>query len=123
VGTNPESAVDALTVVEAHDDITGAGPAMSNDIFVSARSPRRELVPASLRLGRPRGKHARKAQARRAQARANHPCHGPRMYLLEDLDLDDHDGLSETTRIDLRRQFEDPAAPLTTSGSEDLVAG
>jgi hypothetical protein len=45
------------------------------------------------------------------------------MYLLDDLDLDDLEGPSETTRIDLRRRFEDPAGPHTTSGSGDSVAG
>jgi hypothetical protein len=118
VETSAESVVDDLAVVESDDDVTLEGPPLSGDFFVSARPSRRELVPPSLRLSRPRGKHAR-----RAQSRANHPCHGPRMYLLEDLDLDDLEGPSETTRIALRRQFEDLAGPLPASGSEDLVAG
>ena len=120
VRTSPESVADGLTVVGSDDDMAVGGPPLSTDIFVSARPPRRDLLPASLRRSRTRGKHAR-----RAQARANHPCHGPRMYLLDDLDLDDLDHLeggSEKTRIDLRRRFEDDAGHSST-GSEDSAAG
>ncbi len=84
------------------------------DIFVLPRAPRRDLLPASLR----RGRHGSK-DARRAQARANHPCTGlPHMHLVDG----DGAGVVEESRIALRRRFED--VPVTdTTKTQESVAG
>ncbi len=84
------------------------------DIFVLPRAPRRDLLPASLR----RGRHGSK-DARRAQARANHPCMGlPHMHLVDG----DGAGVVEESRIALRRRFED--VPVTdTTKTQESVAG
>jgi hypothetical protein len=82
-------------------------PLSGPDIFLSSRPPRRAVLPTSLRRAR-----AQSREARMAQSRANHPCQGPRMY-----------GESETTRIELRRRFEDVAAADAAPGTGESAAG
>lgn len=100
--------------VETDDEVTTTplqvpGP----DIFLVVRSPRRDRLPASLR----RGRHMTK-DARRAQARANHPCNGtPQMYLV------DGEGEFEETRIAIRQRFEDVAVADAASKTQESAAG
>jgi hypothetical protein len=57
-------------------------------------------------------------EASRDRARANHPCQGPRrLYLV------DADGEDETTRIELRRRFEDISVPGGAHHTRGSVAG
>ena len=112
VDTKAESAVDETTaVVESEEDRTISAVPLAGDIFVKARAIRREIVPTSLRRVRSRGKHAR-----RAAARANHPCQGPRMYIV------DLDGESDLSRIALRRRFEETAAAKAVVEGEHTAA-
>ena len=101
---------------EQDDDGSTPGTPLSGaDIFLSARparSARRAVLPTSLRRARTEAR-----EARTAQSRANHPCQGPRMYLV------DIDGESETTRIELRRRFEDVAATDAAPGTGESAAG
>jgi len=117
MGTRSEKDVDeSSTDVESVDEAPIRALPLSPDFFVSARAPRRDLLPASLRAGRtgrPRPKHAR-----RASDPTSHPCYGtPTLYLVE------RDQESEITRIALRRTFEDISGSPTTSGSQETAAG
>jgi len=116
VGTNAEldGEGEPEWVFEAPvEEATDMGPlgVSGPDIFVRARSNRRGGRPArSNRKDRlplvfsRQGRHSID-EASRARARANHPCQGPRrLYLV------DPDGEDETTRIELRRRFEDSVA-------------
>ena len=72
IRSEPEVDDEATPVVEPDDEWTAGGlPLSGPDFFFSARAPRRDLLPASLRRSRHGAKHAR-----RAQSRANHPCQG-----------------------------------------------
>ena len=100
--------------VEPEDVVVVAPLQVSGpDIFVSARALRRDLLPAPLR----RGRHVAR-DARRAQARANHPCNGTsRMYLI------DGEGEYEETRIAIRSRFETVPVADAVPGSPKSVAG
>lgn len=129
MGTSSELDVDGEPqwVFEAPDEeTTDRGPlgVSGPDIFVTSKANRRGARPAKsdrkdrlpLVLLR-QGRHATD-EASRARARANHPCQGPRrMYLV------DADGGDETTRIELRRRFEDVSLLGAAHKSQDSVAG
>jgi hypothetical protein len=86
VASRSKPAVDAASV-----SLSGV------DLFLAARTSRRVRLPASLRHGRHRANGARPALA------------GP-VEMAEDLPeihLVDGDGAAETSRIALRRRFED----------------
>jgi hypothetical protein len=83
------------------------------DFFVGPKTKSRDLRdlrPASLR-----GRKNRSKRARIAMARANHPSMQSRLHLVDDEEL-------ETTRISLRRAFEDSAAA-AAPGSPEWVTG
>jgi hypothetical protein len=103
------SILRAVTDGWTSSDMQVSGP----DFFVGPKTKSRDLRdfrPASLR-----GRQSRAKRARIAMARANHPSMQPRIYLVDDEEL-------ETTRISLRRAFEDSAAA-TTPGSPEWVTG
>jgi len=106
--------IDTEAAVEPDDEVVAAPLQVSGpDFFVKTRPPRRDLLPASLR----RGRHGAK-DARRAAARANHPCQGSaRMYLV------DGEGEYEETRIAIRRRFEALSLVDALPETEDSVAG
>jgi hypothetical protein len=129
VGTSAELDIDGeppWVFEEVEEEPTEVGPlgVRGPDIFLRPRSNRRGLRPvrsnrrdflpvAFLRQGR----HSTD-EASRARARANHPCQGqPRLYLV------DADGEDETTRIELRRRFEDVSVPGAAHPAQDFVAG
>jgi hypothetical protein len=96
----------------SEQDVDGELPLGGPDIFLSARATRRVLMPRSLRRGRSRAN-----DARRAAARANHPCQSGGLHIV------DLDGESETARIALRRRFEETAATSTTPAAGESAAG
>lgn len=100
--------------VEPDDQVVAAPVQVSGpDIFVKPRPPRRDLLPASLR----RGRHGAK-DARRAAARANHPCQGSaRMYLV------DGEGEYEEARIAIRSRFEALSLVDAPPKTEESAAG
>jgi hypothetical protein len=114
VGSRSEHEVEETSEVDAVEEAMIAPLQVSApDIFVMPRAPRRDLLPASLR----RGRHGSK-DARRALARANHPCMGsPRMHLV---DADGADVVEES-RIALRRRFEDVPVTDTTTAQESVA--
>ena len=106
--------------VEPDDTVTTpgeplGGPLGGPDIFLSARTTGRMLF---LVFPVPCAEGARRAKdARRAAARANHPCQSGGLHLV------DLDGESETARIALRRRFEDTASTSTTPSTGASAAG
>jgi hypothetical protein len=109
--------------VEPDDTVTAPETRLGGpDIFLSARTGRRVqmprvqmprvLLPRVLRRGRSRAN-----DARRAAARANHPCQSGGLHLV------DLDGATETARIALRRRFEEPATPATQATQATPAAG
>jgi hypothetical protein len=96
------------------DEVVAAPLQVSGpDMFVKVRKARRDRRPAPLRKGR----HSAK-DARRAAARANHPCHGTsRMYLI------DGEGEYEETRIAVRQRFEAIPGDHLTPGGHESAAG
>jgi hypothetical protein len=114
VGRSSEHDVEESSEVESVEEITAPLQVSGPDIFVLARAPRRDLMPASLRKGR----HGAK-DARRARSRANHPCQGStHMYLVDG----DGAGAVEESRIALRRRFEDITVTDATE-TQESVAG
>ena len=109
-----EPDTDTEAAVEPDDEVVAAPLQVSGpDIFVKPRPPRRDLMPASLR----RGRHGVK-DARRAAARANHPCQGTeRMHLV------DGDGEYEEARIAVRSRFEALSLVEALPSTEESVAG
>ena len=111
MGTSSEHDVEESSEVESVEEITAPLQVSGPDIFVLARAPRRDLMPASLRKGR----HGAK-DARRARSRANHPCQGStHMYLV------DGAGAVEESRIALRRRFEDITVTDATAIQESVA--
>ncbi len=110
MGTKSEHDVEESSEVE---EVAAPLQVSGPDIFVLARAPRRDLMPASLRKGR----HGAK-DARRAQSRANHPCQGSsRMHLVDG----DGPGVVEESRIALRRRFEDITVVEDTKSQESAA--
>ena len=109
-----EQDTETEAAVEPDDEVVAAPLQVAGpDIFVNPRPPRRDLMPASLR----RGRHGAK-DARRAAARANHPCQGStRMYLV------DGDGEYEEARIAIRSRFEALSLVDNLPPTEEYVAG
>ncbi len=102
---------------------------VEDDIFIKAKSNRRDRLPVSLRQGRHVAKSTRRAR-RRSSSRAQAP---QRMYLVDGDHLDgpqdghggghdDHDH-AETTRIALRLSFEDFSGADHVSETRESVAG
>ena len=119
-------------VDEAAADATGY---VGDDIFIKAKSNRRDRLPVSLRQGRHVAKSSRRAR-RRSYSWAQAPR---RMYLVDEQHLEvhpvghaqDHDDHqvhhehhdhTETTRIALRLSFEDFSAT-EVSETQESVAG
>ncbi len=109
-----DSEVAEVEAVETDDEVTiTALQVPGPDIFLAVRSPRRDRLPASLR----RGRHMTK-DARRAAARANHPCNGPSpMYLV------DGEGEFEEARIAIRQRFEAIAIADAAAKAQESAAG
>jgi len=126
VDSEPTSAA-APEVDEAADDVWF----VEDDIFIKAKSNRRDRLPVSLRQGRHVAKSTRRAR-RRASSRAQAPQQ--RMYLVGGGHLDglqdghggghdDHHDHAETTRIALRLSFEDFSGADDLSETRESVAG
>jgi hypothetical protein len=88
-----------------------------DEIFVTARANRRDLVPVSLRRGR---HHATGAGKTRARSNTSGET-TPQMHLVEtDVDVD---GEAETMRIALRRSFEEVSAADVAVEVQESAAG
>jgi hypothetical protein len=101
-----ESTSNAVTEGWNSPDKQVSGP----DIFVMPKTSRGFRAPSL------QGRRKQAKQARIAQSRANHPSQQARLHLVEDEEL-------ETTRISLRRAFEDVSAVAVTPGSSESVTG
>ena len=85
-------------VTRSNSGVDDASASLSGvDLFLAARTSRRVRLPASLRRGRHRTTGARPVSAVTAERAEDLPG----MYLV------DGDGDAETSRIALRRRFED----------------
>ena len=134
-----------MVTPEADEAAADTSGYIGDDIFLKAKSSHRDRLPVSLRQGRHVAKRSRRAR-RRSYNRAQAP---QRMYLVDDLHVEDHpagqghdhdgkhDGKhdgnhddhlvhqdhAETTRIALRLRFEDFSAADDVSESQESVAG
>ena len=125
MGTRSEHVAGTSTPA-AEPDVEEAADAVASDaddIFISAKSNRRDRLPVSLRQGR----HGVKS-ARKARGRSNRTFQAPRkMYLVDDDDLggleDGHVEHAETTRIAQRLSFEDFFGTNDLSEPQESVVG
>ncbi|HLN41702.1 MAG TPA: hypothetical protein VK215_04590 [Acidimicrobiales bacterium] len=105
---------------------------VEDDIFIKAKSNRRDRLPVSLRQGRHVAKSTRR-ERRRSSVRSQVP---QRMHLVDGDHLDglhdghggdhqdhDHHDHAETTRIALRLSFEDFSGAHDASEARESVAG
>jgi hypothetical protein len=103
-------------VTRSNSGVDGTSASLSGaDLFLVARTSRRVRLPASLRRGRHRATGANPV----VDVRAGHAEKPAGMYLV------DVDGEAETSRIALRRRFEDIADGGWSLGTypQESVAG